>query len=76
MDALAGWGPFKVVDLAVAAGVDLLLYVVLTAPLEALIGHLAERIERGEVPRQRVGAAVERLFRVLPRRMLPTSVEA
>jgi beta-N-acetylhexosaminidase len=64
MGALAGWAPLEAVDLAIDAGVDLLLYVVLTAPLETLIDHVAARSERDAVVRQRIAASVERLLRL------------
>ncbi|MFN8591830.1 MAG: glycoside hydrolase family 3 N-terminal domain-containing protein [Thermomicrobiales bacterium] len=66
MGALAAWDPLDIVDLAVAAGIDLLLYVVLPLPLETLVDHLAGRIERGEIARQRVADSVERIARLRP----------
>jgi beta-N-acetylhexosaminidase len=64
MGALAGWSPLEVVDLAIAAGVDLLLYVVLTAPLADLIGHVVARIDANADARARVVSSVERLLRL------------
>ena len=64
MGALGEWDPLEAVDLAVAAGIDLLLYVILTAPLESLIGHVAARIERDAVAAERIAASVERLLRL------------
>jgi beta-N-acetylhexosaminidase len=63
MGALATWTPFEIVDLAVAAGNDLLLFVV-TAEPAALIDHLAARVESGEVSAERVAASVGRLLRM------------
>jgi beta-N-acetylhexosaminidase len=63
MGALATWTPFQIVDLAVAAGNDLLLFVV-TAEPAALIDHLAARVESGEVSAERVAASVGRLLRM------------
>jgi beta-N-acetylhexosaminidase len=62
MGALASWGPLEVVDLAVAAGVDLLLFVILGVAPEALVDHLAQRIEAGEVAMDRIAASVSRLL--------------
>jgi beta-N-acetylhexosaminidase len=64
MGALATWTPFEIVDLAVAAGNDLLLFVVTNVEPEALVDHLAARVESGEVPAERVAASVGRLLRM------------
>ena len=62
MGALATWTPFQIVDLAIAAGIDLMLFVVPTVEPAALVDHLAERIESGEVLPGRVAASVGRLL--------------
>jgi beta-N-acetylhexosaminidase len=64
MGALAAWTPFQIVDLAVAAGNDLLLFVVTAVEPAALVDHLAVRIESGEVPPERVAASVGKLVRL------------
>ena len=64
MGALGAWGPLEVVDLAVDAGNDLLLFVILHAAPEVLIEHLAGRVERGEIAPERVRQSVARLLRV------------
>src|SRR5215207_3381508 len=64
MGALATWTPFQIVDLAVAAGNDLLLFVVTNAEPAALVDHLAAMIERGDVSSERVAASVDRLLRM------------
>ena len=58
------WNPFEIVDLAVAAGVDLLLFVITDAELAALVDHLAARIEGGDVPPERVTGSVSRVLRM------------
>ena len=70
MGALANWTPFEIVDLAVAAGNDLLLFVIVNEEPEALVDHLVARVESGEVPPERVATSVARLLRMqlgLPR---------
>jgi beta-N-acetylhexosaminidase len=62
MGALATWTPFQIVDLAVAAGNDLLLFVIPTVEPPALVDHLAAQVENGEIPPERVIASVERLL--------------
>jgi beta-N-acetylhexosaminidase len=62
MGALAAWTPFQIIDLAVAAGDDLLLFVVTAAEPAALVDHLAAMIESGDVPAERVAASVGRLL--------------
>ncbi len=64
MGALATWTPFEIVDLAVAAGNDLLLFVIANDEPEALVDHLAARVESGEVPPERVATSVGRLLRM------------
>lgn len=61
MGALVEWEPFDVVELAVMAGIDLLLYVTLTAPLPNLIDFLAGRMAIDSDIRAQVVRAVERL---------------
>jgi beta-N-acetylhexosaminidase len=62
MGALAAWEPLGVLDLAVAAGNDLLLYVILPDMPEAFVDHLMARIERGELAPERVAGSVERIL--------------
>lgn len=64
MGALATWGAFEIIDLAVAAGNDLLLYVGLPDTPEALVTHLATRIEQGKIAPERIEASVTRLLRM------------
>ena len=64
MGALTAWGALEVVDLAVDAGNDLLLFVILHAAPEVLIDHLVGRVERGETAPGRVRQSVARLLRM------------
>ena len=64
MGALGAWAPLEIVDLAVAAGTDLLLHVILNAEPETLIDHLAGRMESGAMAPERVGQSVSRLLRM------------
>src|SRR5215217_220766 len=64
MGALATWTPFEIVDLAVAAGNDLLLFVVTNAEPAALVDHLAARVESGDIAPERVTACVSRILRM------------
>jgi beta-N-acetylhexosaminidase len=64
MGALATWTPFQIVDLAVAAGNDLLLFVVTAAEPAALVDHLAAMVESGEISPERIAASVARLLRM------------
>ena len=67
MGALADLDPFDVVDRALAAGVDLLLYADPPAPPLELIEHVRARIERGEIPEGRIDASLSRLARLRAR---------
>lgn len=62
MGALSGWGALEVVDLAVAAGVDLLLYVIADEEPAALVDHLVARVEQGVVAEERIDASVARVM--------------
>jgi beta-N-acetylhexosaminidase len=62
MGALADFGALEVVELAVAAGVDLLVYVTPALPPADLIGYLAGLVESGAVPASRIDASVRRLL--------------
>ena len=62
MGALASWTPYEIVDLAVAAGNDLLLFVITSVEPEALVDHLAARVESGQIPTGQVNASVGRLL--------------
>jgi beta-N-acetylhexosaminidase len=64
MGALGDRGPLDIVDLAVAAGNDFLLYVILNAETEALIEHLTGHMESGAIAPQRVRQSVSRLLRM------------
>jgi beta-N-acetylhexosaminidase len=62
MGALATWTPFQIVDLAVAAGDDLLLFVVTAAEPAALVDHLVATVEGGDVSPERIAESVGRLL--------------
>ncbi len=64
MGALASWTPFEIVDLAVAAGNDLLLFVITSVEPEAMVDHLVARVERAEIPAERMTASLRRLLRM------------
>jgi beta-N-acetylhexosaminidase len=64
MGALSAWEPQQIVDLAVAAGNDLLLYVVLPAEPELLVDHLVGRVVRGEIARSRIEGSVASVMRM------------
>ena len=70
MGALEQWGPMEIVDLAVAAGNDLLLHVVPRATPQELVEWLEGRIERGEVSLDRVTRSVGRVLRMQLERAL------
>jgi beta-N-acetylhexosaminidase len=64
MGALADWDAFDIVDLGVAAGIDLLLYSGFPDAPEALVGHLAEQAEQGAVSSERLRTSVNRLLQL------------
>ncbi|MEA2514173.1 MAG: beta-N-acetylhexosaminidase [Thermomicrobiales bacterium] len=62
MGALRGIDPFELVDRAIDAGVDLLLYSSLPVPIGDLVKHLRRRIERGDVSESRINASLRRIL--------------
>ena len=64
MDALAGIDPFAVVDRAIAAGVDQLLYATPPVAPTELLDHLVERVEAGAVSAARLDDSLRRLLRL------------
>jgi beta-N-acetylhexosaminidase len=61
MGALSAWDSSEVMDMAVAAGVDLLLFVVTAASPEELVDHLTTMVEEGKTSAARVQASATRL---------------
>lgn len=66
MGALAQWAPLEIVDLALAAGVDLLLYVGLPDAPGVLVDHVVGLVESGELPAAHIDASVSRLLALRP----------
>lgn len=62
MGALSAWEANEIVDLAIAAGTDLLLFVVTSAAPEELIDHVAQRVDEGAIPAQRIQSSLRRLL--------------
>jgi beta-N-acetylhexosaminidase len=68
MGALRGIDPFEVVDRAIDAGVDLLLYASAPVPVADLMRHLRRRIERGDFSEKRIKASLRRILTLKSRR--------
>ena len=62
MGALGDWQPLEIVDLAIAAGVDLLLYVDLPDTPAALVDHVVSRVAQGEISEERIRASARRII--------------
>ena len=62
MAALSDFGPFETVDLAVAAGVDLLLYAMPPVEPGALLDHLVGQVRSGAVAPERIDESVRRVL--------------
>jgi beta-N-acetylhexosaminidase len=67
MGALSAYEPTDVVDLALAAGVDQLLYVTPAVPVEDLIQHVVDRIDAGSIPESRLDESIARIAKTLGR---------
>ena len=61
MGALDNWQPLEIVDLAMAAGVDLLLYVDLPDEPDALVDHVVSRVAQGEISEARILESARRI---------------
>ena len=66
MSALAALDPLTIVDRAIDAGVDHLLFATPSLPPEELIAHLVGRVESGAVPEARIDASLRRVLRMTP----------
>jgi beta-N-acetylhexosaminidase len=64
MGALAAWDVTEIIDLAIVAGVDLLVFVIAQVQPAVIVEYLASRIEQGEIAQDRITASVERLLRM------------
>jgi beta-N-acetylhexosaminidase len=64
MGALSAWSGTEVVDLAIAAGVDMLLYAMPPQPPAELIDHLVAQVEAGAVTEARIDESARRLLRM------------
>jgi beta-N-acetylhexosaminidase len=62
MGALGAWQPLEIIDMAVAAGVDLLLYVDLPDSPDALVDHVVSRVEQGEISEERIVESARRII--------------
>ncbi|MGI9253205.1 MAG: glycoside hydrolase family 3 N-terminal domain-containing protein, partial [Thermomicrobiales bacterium] len=70
MGALSAFSGTEVVDKAIEAGLDMLLYAAPPVPPAELIDHLTARVEAGEVEPARIDESVRRLLKMklgLPR---------
>jgi beta-N-acetylhexosaminidase len=67
MGALSAYDPYDVVDLALAAGVDQLLYVTPAVPVEDLIQHVAQAVESGAIPESRLDDSIARIAKAVGR---------
>jgi beta-N-acetylhexosaminidase len=64
MGALAHLDPYEVVDRALAAGVDLLLYATPPVPFRSLVEHVCRRLHDGAISAERLETSVRRVLRL------------
>lgn len=62
MGALGAWQPLEVVDMAIAAGVDLLLYVDLPDAPDVLVDHVVSQVTQGNVSEERIAESCRRVI--------------
>jgi beta-N-acetylhexosaminidase len=64
MGALSGLDPFEVMDRAIDAGMDMLLYTKTPAVWPQMIDHVEKRVRAGDVSRKRIDMSVRRILRL------------
>jgi beta-N-acetylhexosaminidase len=62
MGALNAWQPLEIIDMAVAAGDDLLLYVDLPDAPDALVDHVVGRVAQGAISEERILESARRII--------------
>jgi len=62
MRALERFEPFDVLDRAIDAGMDMLLYTKTPASWQEMVDHVVRRVRNGEVSRKRIDASVRRIL--------------
>lgn len=62
MGALSDWPPLEIISLAIAAGVDLLLYVDLPDTPDALVDHVVSQVAQGEISEERIMESARRII--------------
>jgi beta-N-acetylhexosaminidase len=62
MGALSAWQPLEIVDMAIAAGVDLLLYVDVPDAPDVLVDHVVNRVAQGQISEERILESARRII--------------
>jgi beta-N-acetylhexosaminidase len=62
MGALNAWQPLEIIDMAIAAGDDLLLYVDLPDTPDALVDHVVGRVAQGAISEERILESARRII--------------
>jgi beta-N-acetylhexosaminidase len=62
MGALSAWQPLEIIDMAIAAGVDLLLYVDVPDDPEVLVDHVVSQVALGEISEERITESARRII--------------
>lgn len=71
MGALSSFDPYDVLDRAIDAGADMLIYVFPPVPVEDLVNHLVERVESGDLSQERIAESVARIHKLREMRGTP-----
>jgi beta-N-acetylhexosaminidase len=62
MGALNAWEPLEIIDMAITAGVDLLLYVDLPDAPDALVDYVVSRVVNGAISEERITESARRVI--------------
>jgi beta-N-acetylhexosaminidase len=61
MGALSTWQPLEIIDMAIEAGVDLLLYVDVPDAPDVLVDHVVSRVAQGQISEDRILESARRI---------------
>ena len=62
MGALGGYSPYDLADMAIEAGLDLLMWTSASVPFADLISHIQKRVEKGAISPDRIDQSIRRVL--------------
>ncbi len=62
MGALQSYSPYELIELSIAAGMDMVMYTASPVPFTDLISHVKDRVLAGELSEDQINASVRRIL--------------